>query len=260
MWKKWISRIIKHQSELSLYAELDPEKIPKHVAIIMDGNGRWAIKRGMPRTFGHQAGADTLHEILRPASDIGVKVLTCYAFSTENWRRPNEEVGFIMQLFLKYIDKEFAELDQNNVKIIFSGDIVELDQKLYQKFINAQQKTANNTGIVLNLAVNYGARAELVRAVKQIAEKVAAGIIASEEINANTIDQHLYTAGLPEPDLLIRPSGDFRLSNFLLWQCAYTEFWFTDINLPDFNSELFIKAIKDFQSRDRRFGGLNKSK
>lgn len=258
MWKKLFGKNVEQEDAASEYDLLDTAKIPKHIAIIMDGNGRWAQKRGLPRTFGHREGAETLNKIVKTASDIGVKVLTAYAFSTENWKRPAEEVSFLMNLISDYLDMKLGEMHKNKVQIRFIGKIDELAVKLQQKMHDAEQLTANNTGLILNLAINYGSRAEIVRAVRLIAEKVAAGELSPDDITESTIQQHLYTYDLGDPDLLIRPSGDLRISNYLLWQSAYTEFWFTEINWPDFKNEHLIKAIIDYQNRERRFGGLKK--
>jgi undecaprenyl diphosphate synthase len=257
MWKKLFKKDIEQQKDIAEY-ELDTARIPKHIAIIMDGNGRWAQKRGLPRTFGHREGAETLHRIVKTSSDLGVKVLTAYAFSTENWKRPKEEVSFLMSLISEYIDIKLSEMHKNNVQIHFIGKIDELAGQLQQKMHDAEKLTATNTGLVLNLAINYGSRAEIVRAVRIIAEKVAAGKLALEDITEATISQHLYTSELCDPDLIIRPGSDLRISNYLLWQSAYSEFWFTDINWPDFKDEHLIRAILDYQNRERRFGGLKK--
>lgn len=259
MWKKWFSKKSKDDNKKP-YDSLDISRIPNHIAIIMDGNGRWAQKRGLPRTFGHSAGAETLRDIVKTASEIGVQVLTAYAFSTENWKRPTDEVSLLMKLLSDYLDNEIDELCDNNVKIRFIGDTKELAQVLQHKIEKAQTRTAKNTGLVLNLAVNYGGRAEIVRAVQIIANKIAQKELIPDEINETLIKQHLYTFDLPDPDLLIRPSGDFRISNFLLWQLAYTEFWFTNLFWPDFKPEHLIQAISDYQHRDRRFGGLTSKK
>ncbi|HWR43130.1 isoprenyl transferase [Sporomusa sp.] len=258
MWKKWFSK--KDTEEHNNYNNIDSEKIPRHVAIIMDGNGRWAQKKGFPRAFGHRAGAETLRGIVKASSEIGIQVLTAYAFSTENWRRPADEVDLLMSLLADYLDNEITELHQNNVQIRFIGKIDELAPTLQKKIEKAQAQTAHNTGLILNLAVNYGGRAELLRAVKIIAEKVLHKDLELQAIDESIIEEHLYTANLPAPDLLIRPSGDFRISNFLLWQMAYTEFWFTDINWPDFKSEDLVRAIYEFQQRERRFGGIKNTK
>lgn len=258
MWKKWFGKSGEafHTSGLHL---IDQAKIPRHIAIIMDGNGRWAQRKGFLRSFGHRAGVESLRDIVKAASQMGVKVLTAYAFSTENWKRPDEEVSFLMSLFSEYLDNEIDELHQNHVKINFIGKIDELAVALQHKIENAQARTLHNDGLVLNLAVNYGGRAEITRAVQIITKKVAAGALKPEEITDNTIQEHLYTAALPDPDLLIRPSGDLRISNFLLWQSAYAEFWFTDIQWPDFKPKHLIEAIVDYQERDRRFGGVKKT-
>lgn len=258
MWKKWFGPKKTADLPQDLYKTIDPTNVPAHVAIIMDGNGRWAKRRGMPRIFGHRAGVETLRSIVKTASEIGVKALTAYAFSTENWKRPAEEVTFLMTLLSEYLDSELEELDQNKVKLRFIGKIEELAPVLQDKMNHAANRTANNSGLILNLAVNYGGRSEIVRAVRLIAQQVISGKLDENEITEDAIERHLYTAGLPDPDLLIRPSGDYRISNYLLWQLAYTEFWFTSIHWPDFKPEHFIEAVRDYQVRERRFGGLKK--
>ncbi len=259
MWKKlFAGKQPKTSHEIQTIDSLDPQKIPQHIAIIMDGNGRWAQKRGLPRTMGHRAGVESLKKIVKTASDIGVKVLTAYAFSTENWNRPTDEVSFLMKLFIEAIENEIENLQSNNVLIRFSGDTSVLAPALQNTIHKAKERTKNNTGLILNIAINYGSRAELTRAVKLIAQDVLDGQEQINDITERTITSKLYTADLPEPDLLIRPSGDLRISNFLLWQLAYTEFWFTTTNWPDFTSELFIQAVCDFQRGERRFGGLKK--
>ncbi len=259
MWSKWFGELTgKGTDAKDKLRQLDANKIPRHIAIIMDGNGRWAQKRGLPRALGHRAGADTLREIVRTASDIGVDALTAYAFSTENWKRPSEEVGLLMNLIGEYLDSDMQDMHHNNVRIRFIGKIDELAEVLQHKIEKAETLTKNNTGLILNLAVNYGGRAEITRAVQILAGQVREGLIKPEEITDNSIGQYLYSPDIVDPDLLIRPSGDFRISNFLLWQCAYTEFWFTDLHWPEFNPTVFIQAILDFQKRERRFGGLRK--
>lgn len=260
MWKKWFSRCksaMDTANEVD-YQQLDKQRIPQHIAIIMDGNGRWAKSKGMPRAFGHRAGAETLRDIVKTASEIGIKVLTAYAFSTENWKRPASEVDLLMSLLSDYLDNEINELHENDVKIQFIGIIDGLSPSLQQKIANAEQQTQNNQGLILNLAVNYGGRAEITRAMRLIAQQVADGKLKPSDIDDQTIHNYLYTNDLPDPDLLIRPSGDLRISNFLLWQLAYTEFWFTGVNWPDFKPQHLIDAIIEFQRRDRRFGGLTK--
>jgi undecaprenyl diphosphate synthase len=258
VWKKWFGRSEVKTAVTPAYQELDPARIPRHIAIIMDGNGRWAQKRGLPRALGHRAGAETLRSIVRTAAELRVGALTAYAFSTENWKRPADEVSLLMNLFSDYLDNEIDELRENGIRLRFSGNTDELGADLRHKMERAVGLTAANSGLVLNLAVNYGGRAELVRAVRLIAEKVAAGGLKPADVSEPLISEFLYTSGLPEPDLLIRPAGDFRISNFLLWQSAYAELWFTDIFWPDFKSEHLVAAIKDFQGRERRFGGLKK--
>lgn len=253
MWKKWFS---KTEQFIVPDNQLDKAKLPRHTAIIMDGNGRWAKAKGMPRVLGHHAGVESLRKIVRTASNLGLEVLTVYAFSTENWKRPTDEVDLLMDLFSTYLTADIDELDENNVQLRFLGQIEELSSTLCRKFRDAQQRTADNTGLIFNAAINYGGRAEVLRAVKAIAQDVKDGIQPIEDITENSIQQRLYTADLPDVDLLIRSSGDFRISNFLLWQSAYAELWFTDVNWPDFTPEYLLQALQDFQQRERRFGGL----
>lgn len=255
MWKKWFG---KKNDTAKIHDQLDHDKIPRHIAIIMDGNGRWAKSKGLPRALGHRAGVESLRAIVTTAVNMNLKVLTAYAFSTENWKRPTDEVRLLMKLFSEYIDSEIDELHKKNVQIRFIGKVDELDIELQHKVEKAQLYTKKNTGLVFNLAVNYGGRAEIVRSVQIIVEKIAKGEMLTQDITEDSIHDNLYTADLPDPDLLIRPSGDFRLSNFLLWQTAYTEYWFTDIYWPDFKPEHLIEAIVDYQKRERRFGGLKK--
>lgn len=256
MWKKWFRKSNIRSNEKILNPQMDRSHIPEHIAIIMDGNGRWAQKKGMPRTYGHSAGVEALRRIVRTASDIQVKVLTVYAFSTENWKRPEDEVNFLMKLFSDFLDSEIHELDKKCVQIRFIGKLEELASGLQSKIEKARTRTMGNQGLILNLAVNYGGRAELKRAVQIIAQEVQAGKLRPEEIDEKKIQSCLYTADLPDPDLLIRPGGDLRISNFLLWQLAYTEFWSTSVHWPDFTPSHFIQAIIEFQQRERRFGGL----
>lgn len=236
--------------------KLDMEKIPEHIGIIMDGNGRWAKAKGYPRTVGHKAGVETIRRILKEAQRLGVKYITLYAFSTENWKRPKEEVGALMKLLVQYFRLELNELHENGVVVNTIGDISKLPKECIEEIKKAKEKTKNNTGIVMNLALNYGGRDEIVRAVKLLSKDVAEGKISAEEIDEKSIENYLYTAGMPDPDMIIRPSGEQRLSNFLLWQCAYSEFWYSDINWPDFTEQDLRRAIFDFQNRDRRFGGI----
>ncbi len=239
---------------------LDSTRIPGHVAIIMDGNGRWAQKRGLPRTFGHKAGAEVLRNILTDATDIGVRVLTAYAFSTENWRRPTEEVSFLMELFSTYLDNEVDRLVEQQVRLRFIGNKDRLGTELQKRITLAEQQTAHGTAIDLNLAVDYGGRAEIVHAARMLAQKVLDQRLSIAEIDETLFAGQLFTSGQPDPDLLIRPGGDMRISNFLLWQLAYAELWVTDTLWPDFTPGNFRQAIFDYQQRDRRFGGLKPSK
>lgn len=234
------------------------EAVPKHVAIIMDGNGRWATFRGKPRTYGHYAGAEVLRTIVKTADALGIKAITAYAFSTENWKRPKVEVNILMSLIDTYLTKEINEFNKNNVRVIFSGDRSDLPKKLQDKMLSTTEITKNNNGLTLNLAINYGSRAEILRATKLIAQDVNAGNIQLDDIKEDLFERYLYTQGLGPVDLMIRPGGDMRISNFLLWQIAYAEIWLTKTFWPDFTPELLIQAVKDFQARDRRFGGLNK--
>lgn len=230
--------------------DLNYDAMPKHIAIIMDGNGRWAKKRGLPRTLGHKAGVEAIRGIVKECNKLGIKYLTLYAFSTENWVRPQDEVNALMNLLVEYLKNEFEELNSNNVVINHIGDISKLPKKCQDELISAYNKTKNNTGVVLNLALNYGGRNEIVSAINEILKSNIKSI-TEEEFN-----KYLYTANMPDPDIIIRPSGEQRLSNFMLWQCAYSEFWYADICWPDFKADDLHKAIYDYQKRDRRFGGI----
>ncbi len=243
-------------NEEALRARIDPARMPRHVAIIMDGNGRWARRRGMPRSLGHRAGVDSLRDVVRASSDVGLKVLTVYAFSTENWKRPQEEIDVLMDLLVEYLHKEIEELCANNVKIRAIGRIEELPAHARRAVSVACERTGDCRGLNLNIALNYGGRTELVDAVRKISAKVVGNELSPDEIDQEVIARHLYTAGQPDPDLLIRPSGDYRVSNFLLWQLAYTEFWLTDLMWPDFKRIHLLQALVDYQRRHRRYGGL----
>ena len=230
------------------------ERLPKHVAIIMDGNGRWASKRMMPRQFGHKAGIEALRRTIEVMIDLGIPVLTVYAFSTENWKRPVEEVNHLMSLLLDYLTNELLNLHEKNIKLQILGDQQALSDMIRKELAVASQTTAGNTGLLLNIALNYGGRSEIVKATKAIAQQVKDGQLDIEEINEATIEEHLYSKGVPEPDLLIRTAGELRISNFLLWQIAYTEIWVTDVLWPDFNREVIMAAIEDYLMRNRKFG------
>ncbi|MBQ9179455.1 MAG: isoprenyl transferase [Firmicutes bacterium] len=239
---------------------IDMERIPAHVAIIMDGNGRWAEKRKLPRVMGHNAGMKAMKEIVKRASVLGIKHLTVYAFSTENWKRTEEEVKGIFGLLVKYVDNELKELDENNVKVNILGDFSVIPKDALERVNTAIERTKDNDGLVFNIALNYGSRLEMIQAVREIGEKVKKGEIAPEDVDEDLISGCLMTGhlGIPDPDLLIRTSGEIRISNFLMWQIAYSEMIFTDVLWPDFTPKKFVEAIVEFQSRDRRFGGRNK--
>ena len=241
---------------LALPPGLDPQRLPRHVAVIMDGNGRWARQRGLPRMMGHRAGVEALKRTLRLCSDWGVGALTAYAFSTENWTRPGEEVSFLMTLFERVLARELEGLEREQVKIRFLGELEELPQGLQDLIANATSRTAANTGIRFNVCTNYGSRRELVRAAQQLATLVASGHLNPQQITEATFAAHLHTAGEEDPDLLIRTSGEQRLSNFLLWQLAYAELHLTDVLWPDFDAQALESALRDFQGRQRRFGGV----
>jgi undecaprenyl diphosphate synthase len=234
--------------------ELDFTNIPKHVAIIMDGNGRWAKQKGKMRLFGHSNAVTSVRETVEAAAEIGVKVLTLFAFSTENWSRPQNEVSGLMDLLVKTIGSEIKNLHKNQIKLITIGDTTTLPAKAQIELNKAKKLTANNTHMTLNIAISYSSKWEIVEATKQLALKSKQGLINPNEINETLFEQHLSTAGLPDPDLLIRTSGEYRISNFLLWQIAYTELYFTDVLWPDFRKKHFWEAIKAYQNRERRFG------
>lgn len=248
--------IFKSKKENKEEFSLDMNNIPNHIAIIMDGNGRWAKKRNLPRSMGHKAGVETIRIILKEATRLGVKNLTLYAFSTENWGRPKDEVGALMQLLVNYLNKELKECYENGVRMNVLGDTSKLPKECQDALKVAMETTRNNTTINLNFALNYGGRDEIVRAVKLINRDIKKGILKEEDINENLIESYLDTKGIPDPDIIIRPSGEQRLSNFLLWQCAYSEFWYSNINWPDFKEKDFRRAIADYQNRDRRFGKI----
>ena len=231
-------------------------KIPRHVAIIMDGNGRWAKAQGKPRTFGHARGAEVLEQTLEDCDNLGIKYFTVYAFSTENWSRPLQEIQVIMDLFRKYLISAISKCNKNNVRCMVIGDRTRLSPDLVESINNLENATKDNTGITFIVAINYGGRDDLVRAARSIARDVQAGKAAPEDISEELITSRLDTRGIPDPDLLIRTSGEQRLSNFLMWQLAYTEFYFADVHWPDFNRDELLKAIEKYSERDRRYGGV----
>ena len=237
-------------------AEAILPNVPRHVAIIMDGNGRWARARGLPRTMGHKKGVEAVREVVRTAGDIGISYLTLFAFSSENWRRPEAEVSDLMGLLKAFIRRDLADLHRENVRIKVIGDRENLRSDILPLLLEAEETTRNNTALTLVIAFNYGSRDEMARAMQKIASKVRAGLIEPQAITPELIDAHLDTVGIPDPDLIIRTSGEERLSNFLLWQAAYSELVFVPQFWPDFNRDLFLSTIETYAGRERRFGGL----
>lgn len=235
---------------------MDPERIPAHIAIIMDGNGRWASKQSLPRLAGHNAGMIALKEIVKRSSALGVKHLTVYAFSTENWKRSEDEIGGIFKILVYYVEKELEELHKNNVKVSILGDLNRLPRDAVEMLENALERTQNNSGLQFHIALNYGSRDEIAHAARALAKKVESGLLKPEELTVEMLSQNLFTFGTPDPDLVIRTSGEKRISNFLLWQSAYSEFIFTDVLWPDFTPEKLEEAIVEYQKRNRRFGGV----
>ncbi|GGE25244.1 isoprenyl transferase [Marinithermofilum abyssi] len=230
--------------------------LPKHVAIIMDGNGRWAKKRGMPRIAGHRQGMITVRHITRAADDLGIQALTLYSFSTENWKRPKDEVNYLMGLPAEFLRTDLDELVERNIQVRMLGEEEQLPSHTLDAISKFKEATKENTGMVLSFALNYGARREITEAVRRIIDEVKSGKLDKEQIDEELISRHLYTAELPDPDLMIRTSGEIRISNFMLWQLAYSELYFTDVQWPDFSQEMFFEAIEDFQRRSRRYGAV----
>jgi undecaprenyl diphosphate synthase len=242
-------------AEIKLIEEVKSKgNIPTHIAIIMDGNGRWAKKRSLPRVAGHRKGVEVVREIVEACANLGVKFLTLYTFSTENWKRPKDEVSMLMRLIVKSLKNETDELNANNIRLTSIGDTDSLPDIVRNELFAAFDKTAANTKMTLNLALSYSGRWELVEAIKVITNQVVSGKLKSEDISEETISQHLSTSHMPDPDLLIRSSGEFRISNFLLWQIAYSEIFISDVLWPDFKTKHLVEAIKNFQKRERRFG------
>ena len=235
-------------------------KIPQHIAIILDGNGRWAKAKGMPRNYGHTAGAKNVETVCQAAHDLGVKYVTMYAFSTENWNRPEGEVEALMKLLESYLKNCIKTADKNNMRVRVIGDTTRLSERFQERIRELESASAKNDGLNLQIAINYGSRDEMTRAMRRMSEDVAAGKRKPEEITESVFEEYLDTAGIPDPDLLIRTSGELRLSNFLLWQLAYSEFYFTDVPWPDFHKEELERAIEAYNKRDRRFGGLTDNK
>ncbi len=245
------------ESDGDLLARVDRDKMPRHVAIIMDGNGRWASCRGLLRSAGHTAGVKTLKNILKTAVNLKLEALTVYAFSTENWKRPHTEVDFLMHLFSEYLQREMLEMHANNVRIKFLGRTEDFSPALQKLMRDSIEMMKDNTGVKFNVAADYGGQDEIIRAAQKLARRVAAGELSPENISPQLFEDELDTFGQPPVDLMIRTSGDLRVSNFLLWQAAYAEFWFTDTPWPEFTPEEFIDALIDFGKRNRRFGALN---
>ena len=233
-----------------------PLHLPVHIGIVMDGNGRWAQKRFLPRSAGHRAGAQNFRTITRYCSKIGIRYLTVYAFSTENWNRPSDEVGALLRLFKEYLEEALRDFMDENIRVRFIGDVSAFPAELRTLIQEVEEASACKTGMVLNLAMNYGGRAEITRAAKRVAQEVASGNLGLEDLTEERFAQYLYTGGQPDPDLIIRPSGEERLSNFLLWQSAYAEFVYFDILWPDFKTSDLDRAIEIYSSRQRRFGGV----
>ena len=238
-----------------LKQQIIPERLPKHVAIIMDGNGRWANKRGANRLFGHKNGAEAVRACIEASVEIGIEYLTVYAFSTENWNRPDEEVKGLLKLILDSLIREIDELSQNNIIVRFIGSTSNLTPEYREKIEHECRKSWDNTGLNLNVAMNYGGRTELIDAMKSMLPEIVKGKVTADNLDEQIFEQYLYTAGIPDPDLMIRTSGEKRLSNYLIWQSAYTELYFTDILWPDFKKEAFLEAIIDYQNRKRKYGG-----
>ncbi|MGG1574404.1 isoprenyl transferase [Fictibacillus sp. NRS-1165] len=251
-----LDRITFWKKEEKSALTIKEDSIPAHVAIIMDGNGRWAKRRGLPRIAGHHEGMKVVKRVVKQANALGVKVLTLYAFSTENWKRPRDEVDFLMKLPGEFLNSFLPELIEQNVRVAIMGQKEVLPIHTIQAVDEAIEATKQNTGLVLNFALNYGSRNEITTALAQIIDDIGKGAVKKEDISEELIGQYLMSANLPDPDLLIRTSGEVRLSNFMLWQLAYSEFWFTDINWPDFTEEHLKKAIFDYQNRGRRYGGV----
>ena len=238
--------------------QVDFSRLPRHIAIILDGNGRWAKRRGLPRSAGHKVGAETFRTIAIYCRDIGIEYLTVYAFSTENWKRPKEEVSTIMELLRRYLLEAIDTMERDNVRLCFMGDLSVLSDELRELVKRCNQISAGLDGCQCNICINYGGRAEIVHGAQAFARDCVAGKVKPEDLTEKSFEDYLYSAGIPSPELLIRPGGEQRLSNFLLWQCAYAEFYYTDVLWPDFSKEELHRAIAAFQRRDRRFGGVGR--
>ncbi|MBD2777223.1 isoprenyl transferase [Iningainema tapete] len=247
---------VQHTEQQYLPSDLKKELLPNHVAVICDGNGRWAQRQGLPRFMGHKAGVDALRDLLRCCDDWGIGALTAYVFSTENWKRPHEEVDFLMTLFQRVLRQELQEMMKENVQIKFVGNLAALPSALQEEISRSMTDTKENQGIRFTVATNYGGRQEIVQACRAIADQVKLGLLEPDQIDEATFERHLYTAGICDPDLLIRTSGEMRISNFLLWQMAYAEIYITQTLWPDFNRNEFHRALRAYQQRERRFGNV----
>ena len=247
---------VETMSEGELQSSLDMKKIPKHIAIIMDGNGRWADRRNLPRVAGHRAGIDSVHEVVELCGELGIQVLTLYAFSAENWKRPPLEINALMKLLLNQLREQTPDLNAKNVRVAVIGDTERLPRKVSYELQRSIDITKNNTGLILNLALNYGGRQEILKAVKSISTDVENGKLKAKDLDENVFVRYLYTSEIPDPDIIIRTSGELRISNFLLWQCAYSEFYITDVLWPDFRKKHLLLALISYQRRKRRFGGI----
>jgi undecaprenyl diphosphate synthase len=256
--RKLVDALAPNDPDRELALSLDPARIPAHIAIIMDGNGRWAKRRGLPRVAGHKVGVSTVRNIVEDCSDLGVKALTLYAFSAENWKRPRTEIDVLWHLLKFYLRHDLEDLQKNNIRLQSIGRVEALPDRVYEELRATERATARNTGMRLTLAINYSARVELTDAINSILDEARLqGRLADLNVDEKMISRRLYTAGLPEPDLLIRTSGEMRVSNFLLWQIAYAELYVTETLWPDFNRAELLRAVQDFQRRERRFGGLS---
>ena len=258
-WKSFENIFTPDSRETALLERIDPGTLPRHIAVIMDGNGRWANSRNLSRIEGHKAGSESVRNITETCARMGIEFLTLYAFSVENWKRPKQEVNQLMKLLRQYLQDDLPTLMKNNIRFRPLGRTKELDFHTRKLIDHAIRTTAANTGLVLNIALNYGGRTELTDAVRRIATLVSRGTLSPDEIDADCISRHLYAPDIPDPDLLIRTSGEYRVSNFLLWEIAYAEFHFTPVLWPDFREKDLFEAIIDFQKRERRFGGVTSS-
>ncbi|GAB6098864.1 isoprenyl transferase [Halanaerocella petrolearia] len=258
MWQlvKWVKNLLSNPKQVTSKTDFEDKIIPQHIAVIMDGNGRWAKSKSYPRSIGHKKGVDTLKKTVEVADEVGVEYITAYAFSTENWKRPQEEVDFLMDLFEDTFQRELDNFKQENIKVNIIGRKDRLPESVLVAAEEIMDITADNDGLTLNIALDYGGQAEIIKGVQDLARSVKAGELQVEEITEERLNNQLYTASQPAPDLLIRPGGEKRISNFLVWQIAYAELYFTDVYWPDFGEQEFITAIKEYQKRERRFGGL----